>query len=214
MAVGGLILLVGGLIALIGRRFDDLIPVERRGLLRSGALVAAPLLVGGLLLADLRRIPDAIGALLLAVTFIVMLVALGTVVLGLRSGRASTAQGVVAGVAGVVAVVASVLVLVITVDLLSLLIFWVRGTFPRFRIDQLMGFAWKVLVPLALVVLLLVAIVIKLPLPGIGQQAILFVTNVAVLLGALWFFGRRLHLTAERQKSGGRGVSVPDNRSE
>ena len=30
-----------------------------------------------------------------------------------------------------------------------LVIFWVRGTFPRLRIDQLMAFAWKVLVPLS-----------------------------------------------------------------
>ena len=30
-----------------------------------------------------------------------------------------------------------------------MVIFWVRGTFPRLRIDQLMAFAWKVLVPLS-----------------------------------------------------------------
>ena len=29
-------------------------------------------------------------------------------------------------------------------------LFWVRATFPRVRIDHLMGFAWKVLIPLAL----------------------------------------------------------------
>ena len=32
-----------------------------------------------------------------------------------------------------------------------LFIFWVRGTYPRLRIDQLMSFAWKVLVPLSFV---------------------------------------------------------------
>ena len=29
------------------------------------------------------------------------------------------------------------------------LIFWIRGTFPRLRIDQLMSFGWKLLVPLS-----------------------------------------------------------------
>ena len=35
--------------------------------------------------------------------------------------------------------------------LVSFLIFWVRFTYPRFREDQLQAFAWKWLIPIALV---------------------------------------------------------------
>jgi NADH-quinone oxidoreductase subunit H len=33
---------------------------------------------------------------------------------------------------------------------LVFVLFWFRGTLPRFRIDHLLGFAWKYLVPMAL----------------------------------------------------------------
>ena len=46
----------------------------------------------------------------------------------------------------------------IKVYLLVLLVFWVRGTFPRLRIDQLMGFAWKVMVPLAFYTIIITAV--------------------------------------------------------
>ncbi|MFH1800703.1 MAG: NADH-quinone oxidoreductase subunit NuoH [Candidatus Omnitrophota bacterium] len=36
--------------------------------------------------------------------------------------------------------------------------FWFRGTFPRFRVDHLMGFAWKFLLPLTLVNILITAL--------------------------------------------------------
>lgn len=39
--------------------------------------------------------------------------------------------------------------LLIKAYLVVILIFWVRGTYPRLRIDQLMAFSWKVLVPLS-----------------------------------------------------------------
>ena len=32
-----------------------------------------------------------------------------------------------------------------------LLVFWLRGTLPRLRIDQLMGFAWKMLIPFSFI---------------------------------------------------------------
>jgi NADH-quinone oxidoreductase subunit H len=39
-----------------------------------------------------------------------------------------------------------------------LLIFWIRGTFPRLRIDQLMAFAWKAMVPLSFLAIVITAI--------------------------------------------------------
>ncbi len=44
------------------------------------------------------------------------------------------------------------------VYLVILVIFWVRGTFPRLRIDQLMGFAWKVMVPLSFLSVVMTAV--------------------------------------------------------
>ena len=39
-------------------------------------------------------------------------------------------------------------------------IFWIRGTFPRLRIDQLMSFGWKLLVPLSFVNIIITAVVL------------------------------------------------------
>ena len=39
-----------------------------------------------------------------------------------------------------------------------MVIFWVRGTFPRLRIDQLMAFAWKVMVPMSFLTIVITAV--------------------------------------------------------
>lgn len=44
------------------------------------------------------------------------------------------------------------------VYLVILVIFWIRGTFPRLRIDQLMAFAWKVMVPLSFYAIVITAV--------------------------------------------------------
>ena len=42
--------------------------------------------------------------------------------------------------------------------IVSFIIFWVRFTYPRFREDQLQAFAWKWLIPIALVNILVTAV--------------------------------------------------------
>jgi NADH-quinone oxidoreductase subunit H len=42
---------------------------------------------------------------------------------------------------------------------LATVVIWIKWTFPRFRQDQLMAFAWKVLTPLALLQLLVAGLV-------------------------------------------------------
>lgn len=41
-----------------------------------------------------------------------------------------------------------------------IVILWIRGTFPRLRVDQLMAFSWKVLIPLSFVNIVVTAIVL------------------------------------------------------
>jgi NADH-quinone oxidoreductase subunit H len=47
-----------------------------------------------------------------------------------------------------------------------LLIFWIRGTFPRLRIDQLMAFAWKAMVPLSFLTIVITAVYLFYGWPG------------------------------------------------
>ena len=77
--------------------------------------------------------------------------------------------------------------------LVYLAIQWIRGTFPRVRIDQMMAFAWKVLVPLVLALILLQMIVMKLPMPAWGgwiPYVLVLIANLGVVVYVLSILGR------------------------
>ncbi len=66
---------------------------------------------------------------------------------------------------------------------LYFVLIWLRGTLPRLRVDQLMNFAWKNLVPLALANLMLTALVAKLvPLPSLVGAIAFVAMNVVVIV--------------------------------
>jgi NADH-quinone oxidoreductase subunit H len=74
--------------------------------------------------------------------------------------------------------------------LVVFLLMWIRGTWPRFRIDQMLGFAWKVLVPASLANLLWVAVVLKLPVPQLIQWVLLLGGNLLIIFIAATMLGR------------------------
>jgi len=61
-----------------------------------------------------------------------------------------------------------------------LIIFWFRGTFPRMRIDQLMSFAWKVLIPLSFANVIFSSIVIFYDIPLLVLSIINILVTVLV----------------------------------
>ncbi|NPA90842.1 MAG: NADH-quinone oxidoreductase subunit NuoH [Chloroflexi bacterium] len=75
---------------------------------------------------------------------------------------------------------------------------WIRATFPRLRIDQMMAFAWKVMVPTGLVLVLVAAVFAKLPVAPVVRDGLLFLVNIIILLVVAGFVGRHLRLQITR----------------
>ena len=60
----------------------------------------------------------------------------------------------------------SVVWFLVKVYAVILVVFWIRGTFPRLRIDQLMSFAWKAMVPLSFYTIVITAFYLYYDWPG------------------------------------------------
>jgi NADH-quinone oxidoreductase subunit H len=92
------------------------------------------------------------------------------------------------------------------------LMLWFRATFPRLRFDHLVGFAWKFLVPLTLVNLMLAAFVVKIPVadgrwePWV-QGGVMLLANV-VLIAVTAFILNRTARTVEEAPALKRIVAV------
>jgi NADH-quinone oxidoreductase subunit H len=82
-----------------------------------------------------------------------------------------------------------------------LALMWVRATYPRLRIDQMMTFCWKVLVPVTLVVVLIVAFGARITPDRSINAAIISVANIVALFVTLGIVGRSLRRDVERRKA-------------
>jgi NADH-quinone oxidoreductase subunit H len=91
-----------------------------------------------------------------------------------------------------------------------LLFMWIRATLPRLRIDQLMGFCWKVLIPLALVnIMASAAIILAFADPRLPLAIVNWLLLGALVFGLPFTQRRRLHGFRKRTRE---GVAMRDAR--
>jgi NADH-quinone oxidoreductase subunit H len=98
-----------------------------------------------------------------------------------------------------------VVVLAVKMSLFIVFYMLVRWTIPRFRYDQLMGLAWKVLIPLALAHLVVVLMLKQLE----GCLWLLPIASLALLLGAAALSAQVPKSRAGRKEVAFRGHEMP-----
>ena len=80
------------------------------------------------------------------------------------------------------------------VGVLAFVFIWIRSTFPRLRIDQIMAFAWKFLLPLSLINLLATSLEVYFFRDAAGVLStpdlwMMVAINMAVAVGSIGLFG-------------------------
>ena len=78
--------------------------------------------------------------------------------------------------------VLSVILFVFKTACVIWLIFWIRGTYPRIRIDQLMSFGWKLLIPMSFINMMVTSAVLFYGL----HLSVLSIISIAFLLFTFW----------------------------
>lgn len=92
---------------------------------------------------------------------------------------------------------------------------WIRGSLPRFRIDQMIDINWKILTPVSLVLVLLTALIDK----GLGfsslflRYAVLFVLNIGLGVLVIQIAAKQVKKTEVQVDVGSRErlVARPEN---
>lgn len=84
--------------------------------------------------------------------------------------------------------------------LVYLLQIWIKGTFPRLRVDQMMSFCWKMLVPLTVGLLGWQMIIQVLPWPPVAINVGVLVGNLLVLAIGVFAVSRHLRLETASTK--------------
>ncbi len=94
---------------------------------------------------------------------------------------------------------------IIKVYLLCFVFIWVRSTLPRLRADQLMQFAWLILIPVTLGNILLTALIYlilsNLGLPNLVFLIVLGVVNFILLGGFIWVISRATGASTRRAQA-------------
>lgn len=112
------------------------------------------------------------------------------------------------------------LVFFIKTFIIYFIFIWVRGTLPRVRVDQLLHFNWKFLVPISLALILTVAVVDKLPfmanMGDLSRAGFHLASNLVVGLVTLEIMRRRARQlrTSQEEMLAGRLAVTPAPASE